>query len=144
MVGSLSSLSLSGVMDKLSSAASNAISYAKDEKNTAVVAGGGAAVALLAGLAMMRRSDYKRKPTTFELSGGSISKDKVKKEWDNYANSYGEVGTTAGIKDRSKTVELVDVFYSLVTDIYEWGWGQSFHFSPKLPGTHGRLRGSRP
>lgn len=21
-----------------------------------------------------------------------------------------------------------------VTDIYEWGWGQSFHFSPKLPG----------
>jgi hypothetical protein len=22
-----------------------------------------------------------------------------------------------------------------VTDIYEYGWGQSFHFSPKLPGT---------
>jgi hypothetical protein len=21
-----------------------------------------------------------------------------------------------------------------VTDIYEYGWGQSFHFSPKLPG----------
>jgi len=20
-----------------------------------------------------------------------------------------------------------------VTDLYEWGWGQSFHFSPKLP-----------
>ena len=19
-------------------------------------------------------------------------------------------------------------------DLYEWGWGQSFHFSPKLPG----------
>lgn len=23
-----------------------------------------------------------------------------------------------------------------VTDIYEYGWGQSFHFSPKLPGAH--------
>lgn len=23
---------------------------------------------------------------------------------------------------------------NLVTDIYEWGWGQSFHFSPRLPG----------
>lgn len=21
-----------------------------------------------------------------------------------------------------------------MTDLYEWGWGQSFHFSPKLPG----------
>ena len=22
----------------------------------------------------------------------------------------------------------------MVTDVYEWGWGQSFHFSPLLPG----------
>jgi hypothetical protein len=21
---------------------------------------------------------------------------------------------------------------NLVTDLYEWGWGQSFHFSPRL------------
>ena len=21
-----------------------------------------------------------------------------------------------------------------MTDLYEWGWGQSFHFSPRLPG----------
>lgn len=27
-------------------------------------------------------------------------------------------------------------FYNLVTDLYEWGWGQSFHFSPELRG-HG-------
>jgi 24-methylenesterol C-methyltransferase len=37
--------------------------------------------------------------------------------------------------DRSERVaDLVDKFYSLVTDLYEWGWGQSFHFSPLLPG----------
>lgn len=26
--------------------------------------------------------------------------------------------------ERSKTTELVNVFYDLVTDLYEWGWGQ--------------------
>ena len=24
--------------------------------------------------------------------------------------------------------------FSISADLYEWGWGQSFHFSPKLPG----------
>ena len=28
----------------------------------------------------------------------------------------------------------MNTFYSLVTDIYEWGWGTSFHFAPGLPG----------
>lgn len=26
---------------------------------------------------------------------------------------------------------MVDHFYNLVTDFYEWGWGQSFHFGPR-------------
>lgn len=43
-------------------------------------------------------------------------------------------GPGEGILDRNKTTELVNTFYNLVTDIYEWGWGQSFHFSPLLPG----------
>lgn len=25
-------------------------------------------------------------------------------------------------------------FYNLVTDFYEWGWGQSFHFAPRRKG----------
>merc|ERR1719203_576445 len=29
---------------------------------------------------------------------------------------------------------LTDIFYDLVTDFYEWGWGQSFHFAPRLKG----------
>lgn len=36
--------------------------------------------------------------------------------------------------DHCDLAELVDTFYNLVTDVYEWGWGQSFHFSPLLPG----------
>ena len=29
---------------------------------------------------------------------------------------------------------MVKDFYDFVTDLYEWGWGTSFHFSPGLPG----------
>ncbi|GBF92707.1 24-methylenesterol C-methyltransferase [Raphidocelis subcapitata] len=107
----------------------------KEDKQAAAVAG----AAIVLGGALVWRAcssssrEYKRKPTFLELSGGSIDREKVKDEWDNYEASYGkEAGE--GIKDRSKVTQLVDVFYSLVTDIYEWGWGQSFHFSPKLPG----------
>mmetsp|Transcript_21268 Transcript_21268/g.36218 ORF Transcript_21268/g.36218 Transcript_21268/m.36218 type:complete len:389 (+) Transcript_21268:36-1202(+) len=74
------------------------------------------------------------KPAAFELTGGSIAAENVAKEFKEYSSSYGSDGTGDGVLDRSKTVQLVDVFYSLVTDIYEWGWGQSFHFSPGLPG----------
>lgn len=80
------------------------------------------------------RDGYRKKPTCFELTGGSIERDRVLAEWDGYETAYGATGSREGIKDRSRTAQLVDVFYSLVTDIYEWGWGQSFHFSPKLPG----------
>ena len=27
---------------------------------------------------------------------------------------------------------MVNHFYNLVTDFYEWGWGQSFHFAPRF------------
>ena len=39
-----------------------------------------------------------------------------------------------GIDDKDHTKDAVNTFYNLVTDIYEWGWGQSFHFSPSLKG----------
>ncbi|KAG0462230.1 hypothetical protein HPP92_020706 [Vanilla planifolia] len=38
------------------------------------------------------------------------------------------------VESSEKVPDLVDTFYNLVTDIYEWGWGQSFHFSPSVPG----------
>ena len=80
-----------------------------------------------------KSKQYRSKPGTFELSGGNIDSKQIKNEFEGYSKSYGtEAGS--GITDRSNTSELVDKFYSLVTDIYEWGWGQSFHFSPLLPG----------
>ena len=38
-------------------------------------------------------------------------------------------------KERSSAyAELVNSYYNLATDFYEWGWGQSFHFAEKLAG----------
>jgi hypothetical protein len=46
----------------------------------------------------------------------------VKSEWNNYESSFGkEAGE--GIKDRSKTTQLVDVFYSLVRHTLQHGFG---------------------
>ncbi|KAL3613927.1 24-methylenesterol C-methyltransferase 2 [Castilleja foliolosa] len=66
-----------------------------------------------------------------DLSGGSIAKEKVQDKYNQYWSFF----------RRPKEIEIsenvpafVDTFYNLVTDIYEWGWGQSFHFSPSLPG----------
>jgi sterol 24-C-methyltransferase len=37
-------------------------------------------------------------------------------------------------KRQSEYQTLVNSFYNLVTDFYEWGWGQSFHFGPRMVG----------
>ena len=29
-------------------------------------------------------------------------------------------------------VDLVNSYYNLATDFYEWGWGQSFHFAERV------------
>jgi hypothetical protein len=59
----------------------------------------GAGAALLLYYCCRYSGASKNRPTIFELSGGSIEKDKVKNEWNNYESSYGkEAGE--GIKDR--------------------------------------------
>ncbi|KAF2297984.1 hypothetical protein GH714_006847 [Hevea brasiliensis] len=66
-----------------------------------------------------------------DLSGGSISADKVQ---DNYKQYWSFFRRPKEIETAEKVPDFVDTFYNLVTDIYEWGWGQSFHFSPSVPG----------
>jgi 24-methylenesterol C-methyltransferase len=100
-------------------------------KYAITIAGAGSAIVVLG--AFITKREYKRKPGSLELSGGALKSSEVKKEFDAFTDAYG-ANAGDGILDKSKTPQLVDVFYSLVTDIYEWGWGQSFHFSPKLPG----------
>ena len=35
---------------------------------------------------------------------------------------------------RSDYKEFNDLYYDLATDFYEFGWGKSFHFAPRIPG----------
>ena len=119
------------VQDSMQETLNNIVIYSRDHHGIVL---GATAVAVLGSLLIVGSSGkQKRKPGTRELGGGSIDKAHIKREYDDYSKAYGkEAGE--GILDRTKTTELVNTFYNLVTDIYEWGWGQSFHFSPLLPG----------
>lgn len=35
---------------------------------------------------------------------------------------------------REQYTKTTETFYNLITDFYEWGWGQSFHFAPRYEG----------
>ena len=40
-----------------------------------------------------------------------------------------------GMASKSKaSKEFTDLYYDLVTDFFEYGWGRSFHFAPRVPG----------
>ena len=45
-------------------------------------------------------------------------------------------GIKGGGLERRKSdyKEFTDLYYDLVTDFYEYGWGRSFHFAPRVPG----------
>lgn len=66
-----------------------------------------------------------------DLSGGSISAEKVQDSYNQYWSFFRR---PKQIEASEKVPDFVDTFYNLVTDIYEWGWGQSFHFSPSVAG----------
>lgn len=93
-----------------------------------------AGAVLLAGAYFISRPNAKKpKPGVFELTSGDIAGANVKKEFTDYSDAYG-ASPGAGLIHKEAAPAQTDVFYNLVTDFYEWGWGQSFHFSPALPG----------
>ncbi|KAK7321828.1 hypothetical protein VNO77_32809 [Canavalia gladiata] len=81
-------------------------------------------------LCIMGQAEQKGKHAT-AISGGSITAEKVQ---DKYMQYWSFFRRPKEIETAEKVPDFVDTFYNLVTDIYEWGWGQSFHFSPSIPG----------
>lgn len=48
-------------------------------------------------------------------------------------NKYNELHAKETAKDREDDYStLVDSYYDLATDFYEWGWGSSFHFATRF------------
>mmetsp|Transcript_11192 Transcript_11192/g.21325 ORF Transcript_11192/g.21325 Transcript_11192/m.21325 type:complete len:402 (-) Transcript_11192:93-1298(-) len=71
-----------------------------------------------------------------------LKREEVKDSMDGYDNLFagarkdvGSLHSKESIEKRQKEYQtMVNSFYNLVTDFYEWGWGQSFHFGPRVKG----------
>ncbi len=117
------------------------------EENKTVV-GAGSALALVLGYFAFRRQVMGRDVHDYDNQFTGATKilnnaDHVLKgkEFEGAADKYMSRfdGARTGAVTDSKSIEvrkeeygsMVDEFYHLVTDFYEWGWGQSFHFGPR-------------
>lgn len=70
-----------------------------------------------------------------------VKKEKIGAEYANYESHFGKTSRTGDTehdklikKRQDKYMEMVQNFYNLVTDFYEYGWGDCFHFAPRFIG----------
>ena len=64
----------------------------------------------------------------------SQSGDGVGTRFHDYHRRYGDAAR-GGLDERKKDYrDFENTYYDLVSDFYEYGWGQSFHFAPRLEG----------
>lgn len=129
---------MSAVLESIRSSTDKVKTYS--EQNPVLVVGGIAAAAstcyLVAKYFTLTTTDAGRKGSL----GLSLGKEKDgSSAWQNFSGAWSkghqqaEGGVGAGeLQDKSKAASVTNDFYSFVTDIYEWGWGASFHFAPKL------------
>ena len=89
---------------------------------------GGAYVAI-------KMSWFRKNPFhSFSGKTGAMAKDLVDAGISSYNNFFDQEGGK-GVGDRIlSTPGLVNKFYSLITDFYEYGWGESFHFAAREVG----------
>ncbi len=71
--------------------------------------------------------------TSSQAMFGYEKRDDVKKAADSYTANFNSGKTDSKeAEDRRKNyMSMVTSFYNLVTEFYEYGWGQSFHFAPR-------------
>lgn len=120
------------------------------EENPAVV-GASAVATLVAGLLLFRRAEMSRDGNDYnsQISGGmkllnntdhTLKGNEFDSSIRDYENMFdGARKNVGGITSqesidvrKDKYATMVNHFYNLVTDFYEWGWGQSFHFGPRF------------
>jgi sterol 24-C-methyltransferase len=125
--------------------------FSKYAKENSVVLGASAATTLILGLVVLQRSSMRRDGSDYssQLSGSmkilnnedhTLKGDEFKSSVTDYENMFGGARTSTGAITSEESVNLrkqryadmVNHFYNLVTDFYEWGWGQSFHFAPRF------------
>lgn len=94
----------------------------------------GLLVVLVAAYAMLGGNQYFRlfpegdTPGILDMMTNSVSRDRVEAELKRYDD-----GQEKSSKDsQDKVGDMVDAYYNIATDFYEYGWGQSFHFAHTL------------
>lgn len=127
-------------------AVKSVVEFADD--NVALV-GFGAAVTVFGGLFVLTKKSKKHDGQDFDRFNATanllsnddhtLSKDEFKNVVDDYESMFdgarretGAITSDISIDERKKRyANMVDHFYNIVTDFYEYGWGQSFHFAPR-------------
>jgi sterol 24-C-methyltransferase len=69
-------------------------------------------------------------PSVFDINQKSLPRDRVQSTNDEYLSLFDKSPEAR----RSQYMKMVNDYYNLVTDFYEFGWGQSFHFAPRFRG----------
>jgi sterol 24-C-methyltransferase len=70
------------------------------------------------------------KPQLKDLLQTSLRSDQAKSVVDEYHSFHDSTVETR----KADYTKMVNDYYDLVTDFYEYGWGQSFHFAPRHTG----------
>ena len=126
-------------------------SLLKTANENPLVVGLGVLGSVVAGVVVMRKSSMNRNSKDYDsqfTGAGKIlnNEDHTLKgnEFSSSINDYegmfsGARKTTGAITEEEsiavrteRYAAMINHFYNLVTDFYEWGWGQSFHFGPRF------------
>jgi len=89
-----------------------------------------------------RNEDWRGGVTGFLKQGEAVvDPSKVSSTFDDYQGMFGGKSRSGGSehselrkKRESNYQELVQHYYNLATDFYEYGWGESFHFGTRFVG----------
>jgi sterol 24-C-methyltransferase len=116
-----------------------------------IVVGGTAVTAVLSSLFLFRQASMKRDGNDYnsQVTGGlkilnNADHTLQRNEFESSINDYegmfsgarektGAITSAESVDERKERyADMINHFYNLVTDFYEWGWGQSFHFGPRF------------
>jgi len=116
-----------------------------------IAVGVGAVATLACGIVIFQPASLNRDGNDYDsqLTGGlkilnntdhTLSKNEFGESIEDYENMFSGARKSTGAITSEESIEvrkqryntMVNHFYNLVTDFYEWGWGQSFHFAPRF------------
>lgn len=116
-----------------------------------ITVGLSAVATIITGVMVFRRAELRRdgKDYNNQIAGGmsilnntdhTLTRDEFSSSINDYESMFtgarkntGAITSEESIEQRrARYQKMIDHFYNLVTDFYEWGWCQSFHFAPRF------------